>query len=148
MEIIVLSLLPVAVTAALVGRQLLLYPARWGDWRYAFGPDHADRRRELHEIRLRRRAVEQESRRKVAKAKTRVTGVAQEGQQQVLALVQEQKELLRDVRGEQRGLLGELVLYEHALHFMSKAQDGQEVPAEPRKKLPLQGLQGQGRSDR
>ncbi|EKX65958.1 hypothetical protein PV416_32205 [Streptomyces ipomoeae] len=139
-SVVVLSLLPVAVVAAVVIRQLLLYPVRWGDWRYAFGSEHAEKRRELHEVRLRRRDVERNSRRKIAQAKTRVTGVEQEGRQQVQALERERKELLREVIGEQRGRLGELVLYEHALHFMGTTQDGQEVLEEPRLKLPLQGL--------
>lgn len=138
-EILVVASLLVGTAAVFVIRQLLLYPVRWGDWSHAFGREHAERRQELHDARLGRRDVERESRQKVAGARNRVTGAVQEDRRQVQALKRQRAELLRHEVGEQRGVLGELVLYEHALFFMAKSEDG-EVLEEPRLKLPLQGL--------
>ncbi|WP_200304016.1 hypothetical protein [Streptomyces adelaidensis] len=141
MEIVVLSLLPVAVVAALVGRQVLLYPFRWGRWRYAFDPEHADTRRELHKTRLRRRAVEGQRRRKIRQANNGVTAVGREGRKEAEALEEERKKLLRDVPGDERCRLGDLVLYEHALRLVIRPPEGkQSLPERVRRELPLQGL--------
>ncbi|KND41004.1 MULTISPECIES: hypothetical protein [Streptomyces] len=53
MEIVLWSSALVVALAALAGRQVLLYPVRRGDRRYAYHPDHADERRELRDAEYR-----------------------------------------------------------------------------------------------
>ncbi|MFD9110397.1 hypothetical protein [Streptomyces bottropensis] len=140
MEIVFWSSALVVALAALAGRQVLLYPVRWGDRRHAYHPDHADARRELREARLLRRTRERQIRRRIGKARSAATGVAREGERQVQALRAKRAELQRDTPGEERYRLGDLVLYEHALHFLVRAPQEQRAPERVRRALPLGGV--------
>ncbi|MGW0705016.1 hypothetical protein ACWD4G_03405 [Streptomyces sp. NPDC002643] len=139
-EFLVVSSSLMGIAVAMVVRQFLLYPFHWSRRRHAFFPEHGDERRKLHAVRLERRRVNRDGRRKIAKAKQLIAATEREEERQIRVLEGEREERLRPVNGEQRKRFGELVLYEHTLQFMQKSQDGQDVLVEPRLSLPLQGL--------
>ncbi|MEE1762462.1 hypothetical protein [Streptomyces sp. SP18BB07] len=140
MEFLVLSAMIVAVVTAVVVRQLRRYPVGEGERVYALHPRYSSLRRPLRDARTRRDDVLRDCQQQIDRADNAVTAVEQQGQREIQALREKRQELLREVAGNRLGTLDELVLHEHVLYIMHSAPDGQEVPAEPRLELPLQGL--------
>ncbi|WP_031510413.1 hypothetical protein [Streptomyces megasporus] len=143
MDIVVVPLLLPVCGVLWAVRRLLLYPAPWGEWRYAFGAEHREARQALHDARRRKRTVEGEHRRKVAMAERRLADIGRSGAEGVRALEREKKELAKKPeRGEQVGELGPLRLHRHVLLFLRETPEGEEAP-EPEAvdgEMPLAGL--------
>ncbi|MBD9728740.1 hypothetical protein [Streptomyces caniscabiei] len=140
MEFLVLLAVIAVVVTGIVVRQLRRYPVGEGERVYALHPKYSSMRRPLRDARTERDDVLRDCRQQIARAENAVAIVEQQGQQEIQALREKRQEQRREVAGDHLGTLGELVLHEHVLYIMHGARDGQEVPAEPRFALPLQGL--------
>ena len=143
MEFLVLLAVIAVVVTAVVVRQLRRYPVGEGERVYALHPKYSSLRRPLHDARTKRDDVLRDCRQQIDRADHAVAAVEQQGQQEIQALRGKQEELRREVDGDHRGTLGELVLHDHVLYIMHTARDGQEVPAEPRWRLPLRTIQAE-----
>lgn len=111
-------------------RQLLLYPARLREWRFAFGSEHRDARRPLRKARRRRRAVRRVQRWQVAEAEKKIKRVGKPGQKRIRKLGRERDRALRPRRGRLLYELGVLRLYEHELVVLSGDPDAGGSPDE------------------
>ncbi|MHB6912770.1 hypothetical protein [Streptomyces sp. DB-54] len=140
-EIVLIPLLVLGFALFCVVRQLVLYPCRLDELRYAFHPKYSDERAALDAHRRHRRTVDGEHRKRVDTAERQTAEVTANGQARVRKLRREQDELLQPARGTLLAPeLGQLRLYEHALLFKEQVGAGEEASAGDFEEMRLAGL--------